>query len=156
MKQNVKSLMGISVKAMIFHDGKLLLLQKNDAEILHHWEFPGGGLGPKEDFLTGLRREVMEETGLDIHVMAPVGVWSYEKKNGQFLNGLIFAAVADTGIVRLSDEHVDYHWILPQEVPKYRLHGSLWRSLLEMKEFDYIKSQRLLCEFLTACRRKNE
>ncbi|MCH4166179.1 MAG: NUDIX hydrolase [Megasphaera sp.] len=156
MEQNAKALMGMSVKAMIFHDGRLLLLQKNDAEELHHWEFPGGGLGLKEDFLTGLRREVLEETGLDIHILAPAGVWSYEKKNGQFLNGLIFAAAAHTDIVRLSEEHVDYRWILPQEVPNYRLHGSLWRSLLQMKDFDYSKSQHLLDEFLAACRRENE
>lgn len=148
MEQNAKALMGMSVKAMIFHDEKLLLLQKNDAEGLHHWEFPGGGLGPKEDLLTGLRREVDEETGLAIEVLAPAGIWCYEKKNGQFLNGLIFMAQADTDRVRLSEEHVDYRWIQAEELPSYRLHGSLWRSLLNMKTFDYAKSQILLSHFL--------
>ena len=54
MAQEVNVLMGLSVKAMIFHEGKLLLLQKNDAEGLHHWEFPGGGLRFTEDFEAGL------------------------------------------------------------------------------------------------------
>ena len=31
MAQEANVLMGLSVKAMIFHEGKLLLLQKNDA-----------------------------------------------------------------------------------------------------------------------------
>ena len=66
MAQEANVLMGLSVKAMIFFEGKLLLLQKNDTEGLHHWEFPGGGLQFTEDFETGLRREVKEETGIDI------------------------------------------------------------------------------------------
>ena len=32
MAQEANVLMGLSVKAMIFHEGKLLLLQKNDAK----------------------------------------------------------------------------------------------------------------------------
>ena len=42
--------MGLSVKAMIFHNGKMLLLQKNDPEGKHPWELPGGGLCRDEDF----------------------------------------------------------------------------------------------------------
>ena len=36
MAQELHVRMGLSVKAMIFHDGKLLILQKNDDEIRHH------------------------------------------------------------------------------------------------------------------------
>ncbi|MBW4655789.1 MAG: NUDIX hydrolase [Kaiparowitsia implicata GSE-PSE-MK54-09C] len=28
------------------------------------WDLPGGGLNPEEDLMTGLRREVQEETGI--------------------------------------------------------------------------------------------
>ena len=48
----------LSVKAMIFFEGTLLLLQKNDGEKVHHWEFPGGGLRRGENFLAALKREV--------------------------------------------------------------------------------------------------
>jgi 8-oxo-dGTP diphosphatase len=30
------------------------------------WDLPGGGLNPQEDLLTGLRREVYEETGIEV------------------------------------------------------------------------------------------
>ncbi|MCH4179467.1 MAG: NUDIX hydrolase [Megasphaera sp.] len=149
MEQNEKALMGMSVKAMIFHDGKLLLLQKNDAEGAHHWEFPGGGLGMNENLLMGLKREVREETGLDIHILAPAGTWHYQKKDGCFLNGLVFTATSDGEDVCLSDEHIDFCWIRPEELSAYRLHGSLWRALLHMKTFEYIKSKNALEPFLS-------
>ncbi len=150
MAQEASVLMGLSVKAMIFHDGRLLLLQKNDAEGLHHWEFPGGGLRFTEDFEAGLRREVKEETGLDVTLEAPAGIWSYQKKDGQFLNGVIFAALSDTDGVRLSAEHLAYRWVLPSELPAYRIHGSLRRALQRMKGFSYAAGCRLIQPFLDA------
>lgn len=148
MAQEERVIMGLSVKAMVFFEGKLLVLQKNDAEGLHHWEFPGGGLHFTEDFEAGLRREVQEETGLSIDLEAPVGIWSYQKRDGQFLNGVIFAAVSHSADVVLSDEHIAYRWVTPEEFRSYRIHGSLQRSLRQMKSFSYEKSYALLRGFL--------
>ena len=148
MGQETNVMMGLSVKAMIFHEGKLLLLQKNDAEGLHHWEFPGGGLRFKEDFISGLRREVREETGLSIQLAAPTGIWSYQKKDGQFLNGVIFTALADTETVRISNEHLAYHWVEADEFSGYCIHDSLWHSLMQMKAFSYDTGKTLIQDFL--------
>lgn len=148
MAQEEQVIMGLSVKAMVFFEGRLLLLQKNDAEGLHHWEFPGGGLHFTEDFEAGLRREVKEETGLTVDLEAPVGIWSYQKRDGQFLNGVIFSALADSGDVVLSDEHLAYRWVSPEEFHTYRIHGSLRRSLRQMKGFAYERSYDLLRDFL--------
>lgn len=148
MAQERNVLMGLSVKAMVFHDGKLLILQKNDIEGLHPWEFPGGGLLFHEDFEAGLRREVKEETGLSIVLEAPAGIWSYQKADGQFLNGVIFTAMADSEQVVVSDEHRDYRWVKPEELSDYRLQESLRQSLKQMKQFSYEKSHALLSGFL--------
>ena len=66
MAQEERVIMGLSVKAMVFFEGRLLLLQKNDAEGLHHWEFPGGGQKRQEDFRACLFRKLYEETGIEL------------------------------------------------------------------------------------------
>jgi 8-oxo-dGTP diphosphatase len=53
----------VSVKGiMIDHQGRVLLSRENDDK----WDMLGGGLDHDEDPIAGLRREVKEETGLEI------------------------------------------------------------------------------------------
>ena len=77
-------------------------------------------------------------------------MWSYQKKDGQFLNGVIFTAMTTSDNVTLSEEHLAYRWVTPAGLPSYRLHGSLQRSLKQMKQFSYEKSHALLRGFLSA------
>jgi 8-oxo-dGTP pyrophosphatase MutT (NUDIX family) len=58
------------VAALLFSsDGKLLLGQSDPAAggvYSGNWVIPGGGVEPGESRLEALRREILEETGLDI------------------------------------------------------------------------------------------
>lgn len=53
------------VTGVIIRDGKILLIHRfrDGAE---YWVFPGGGVEQGEDFDTALKREMMEETGLQL------------------------------------------------------------------------------------------
>ena len=55
----------INVRGIIFKDGKLFVqrLKKNGVEY-DYWCTPGGGLDDGEDLLAGLKREMIEETGV--------------------------------------------------------------------------------------------
>jgi len=50
--------------ALIVQDQKLLLVCDRSGN--NRWDFPGGGVDPGEDSLLALRREVLEETGLQV------------------------------------------------------------------------------------------
>ncbi len=51
-----------AVRAVIFNDGKLLMIHTNRGD----YKFPGGGVDEGEDFATALKREVSEESGYEL------------------------------------------------------------------------------------------
>ena len=56
----------INVRGVIYKNGKIFAqkLKNKDGEN-NFWSTPGGGLDDGEDLLSGLRREMMEETGIE-------------------------------------------------------------------------------------------
>ncbi|MDZ7611888.1 MAG: NUDIX hydrolase [Candidatus Moranbacteria bacterium] len=55
----------VGVVAFIRKNDKILLLKHS---YHYHWSLPGGFLKKKEDAYTAIKREIKEETGLDIKV----------------------------------------------------------------------------------------
>ncbi len=57
----------VTQKALIEHNGKILLVQYPDGTSLAgKWDLPGGRVHKGESAVEGLRREVKEEIGVDI------------------------------------------------------------------------------------------
>ena len=54
----------VGIGALIFQRGKILLVERGKEPLKGYWSLPGGALETGERLKDGLRREVMEETGL--------------------------------------------------------------------------------------------
>ncbi len=52
--------------ALIFEDGKILLVERGKDPLKGYWSIPGGIVETGEKLVEGIRREVAEETGLDV------------------------------------------------------------------------------------------
>ncbi|GAA4306614.1 NUDIX hydrolase [Actinomadura luteofluorescens] len=101
----------VSVAGVVVDDqGRALLIQRRDNG---HWEAPGGILEQDEDIITGLRREVQEETGLEVTPIALTGVY---KNMPRGIVALVFRCRAEAGSLRESDETSAFRWVTADEV----------------------------------------
>ena len=90
--------------------GQILLSRRAD---LDHWTLPGGRLDAHEPLETAAAREVCEETGIEVAIEAPVGL--YMLAGWQRLN-VLFRARAVGGEIRVrTDEVRDNRFFAPAE-----------------------------------------
>ena len=65
--------LGLSVSAMVWRKGELLLMRRADNG---HWGLPGGFVEVGESVAAAARREVREETGWTVEIGRLIGVYS--------------------------------------------------------------------------------
>ena len=102
----------VSVAGVVTDDhGRALLIQRADNG---RWEPPGGVLELGETIHDGLRREVREETGLDIEPLALTGVY---KNMPRGIIALVFRCKITGGSLTTTDETTAFRWASPGEIP---------------------------------------
>ncbi len=97
--------------AIVEKDG-LILLARNAAWQHRMFALITGFMEAGETTEEGIRREIAEETALDVQSLDLVGVYDFQRMN-QVL--IIYHAVA-TGEVQLSPELVEYRLVEPEKV----------------------------------------
>jgi ADP-ribose pyrophosphatase YjhB (NUDIX family) len=104
------------VEAVCFDaSGRVLLGRRAFAPGAGKWDLPGGFLHEHELPLDALRREVREETGLEIEPLDFLGHW-LEPYDGRVVLCLTWTAHAH-GEGRAGDDLVELHWFGPADLP---------------------------------------
>jgi 8-oxo-dGTP diphosphatase len=118
----------VATKAFIMHEGRLLLIRESshysDGSNAARFDVPGGRVEPGQRFDESLRREVREETGLDVQVGQPFHVdeWRPVVRGEQWqVVGVYFACTAASDQVELGGDHDTHVWILPQEYKQHEI-----------------------------------
>jgi ADP-ribose pyrophosphatase len=111
----------VGVGAVVFRDGRVLLVRRGVAPARGLWAIPGGGLRLGETLQEGAEREILEETGIVVHAGAPVFTCdSIEKDStGRFrFHYVIVDMIADyvSGEVKAADDALEARWISPAEI----------------------------------------
>src|SRR5688572_19193849 len=101
--------------AFVFNEqGEVLLLREHDSKRKYMWDLPGGTLASGERPLDGLRREVMEETGLAIELSSPFSYLKWDRhESGRPILVAFYLAHCRDGEVTMSGEHAGYRWVTP-------------------------------------------
>ena len=141
----------VAVNAFLIYKDRFLFLKRNTHPFI--WGPPGGRLNPGEDPISGLKREVREETGLEINVHQPVTTW-FGEFNHITLFAVDYLCTATDNVVRLSPEHLDYRWLTLRELtsdpsPYFHEHIGFGLSDFEQAWHMYLLAQKQI-ERLTA------
>lgn len=129
---------GLAVRGICEFNGKILLLKirsksSHDAGL---WEIPGGKVKKCEYFDNALKREYLEETGLEVDVDSLLNVvrrdytackTQEEVKSIQ----LIMKVTCQSDEVTISEEHDDYGWFGLDEVKEMISKGLLTPPAVE-------------------------
>ncbi len=103
----------IGIFGIIFDEHKrVLLCHRRDYDL---WNLPGGGLEAGESPWDGLKREVREETGLEIEIIKLAGVYSKPDKNEIVLS---FLCKVISGSLTLNDEADKIEYFDVETLPK--------------------------------------
>ena len=143
--------------AIIVKDGKYLIARRSKREKAFPglWRVPGGKLElndyskrPRDTedcwynvFEYLIRREVIEETGLNVKNIKYLTSLSFIRPDNIPTIVVSFFADYDSGEVTLSKDLIDYAWIDLKEAKKYSLIGGIYEEL-EMLD-NYLKTNFL-------------
>lgn len=62
----------VGVGGVVIHEGRALLIKRGSAPLEGQWSIPGGTLELGESIEEGVRRELMEETGIEVRVLGMI------------------------------------------------------------------------------------
>lgn len=98
----------VSVAALVINEKSEILLVKSP---WRGWEYPGGLIEPGESFEAALKREVREESGVEVEITGFVGICKNVERN---IVNIDFTARYTGGELATSEESTEVGWFLPE------------------------------------------
>ena len=108
----------ISIKAIIIDDNKVLCLKNERNE----WDFPGGKINFNENIEDCLKREVKEETNLDIKNLKILKPFSLKFNDVPVFIVVYSAEISCDSSIFVSYEHSEYNFFSKSEIKDLNIH----------------------------------
>ena len=129
----------VGVGGVIISDGRALLVRRAAPPLLGEWSIPGGMLEVGETLIEGVRRELREETGMDVQVLDLLDVFERINLDASGKPQYHFVVVdylcrALRGDARAGSDVSEVAWAVPSELEKYSVTKTATRVILKAFE----------------------
>jgi len=116
----------LGVSVAVWRDDEVLLVQRGRAPYAGYWSFPGGGVSLGERLEDAARREVREETGLDIAISRQIDWAEIIARDGggrveRHYVLIVFAGRPVSGGVRAGDDAAAARFVAVSEFSRLNL-----------------------------------
>jgi 8-oxo-dGTP diphosphatase len=136
----------VGVGGVVISEGRALLVRRGSPPLEGQWSIPGGMLESGETLLLGVRRELLEETGIEVKVLELIEVFERINLDGEgkaryHYVVLDYLCDAVRGEARAGSDVTEVAWATPAELAQYALTETATRVVL--KAFDIAREHLL-------------
>jgi 8-oxo-dGTP diphosphatase len=111
---------------VVIADGRTLLIRRGNAPLEGQWSIPGGMLELGESIIEGVRRELAEETGIEVRVLELIEVFErvIPGDGGRTRYHFVildYLCEVVSGEAKAASDVTDVAWASEKELEKYEL-----------------------------------
>jgi ADP-ribose pyrophosphatase YjhB (NUDIX family) len=138
----------VGVGGVVIDRGRALLIRRGSEPLKGEWSIPGGMVELGEELAEGVKRELKEETGLDVEPIECILVFDRIMKEGERVK--YHYVIADylcrrkRGRVRPASDVTDARWVRREDLSQYHLTDMATTVIL--KAFDMLRKRRIPSE----------
>ena len=116
----------VGVGGVVIENGRALLIRRGSAPLEGQWSIPGGMLELGESIVEGVRRELAEETGIEVRVLELIEVFErvIPGESGRIRYHFVildYLCEMVSGEARAASDVIDVAWAGEEELEKFAL-----------------------------------
>ncbi len=115
----------VGVGGVVIDRHRVLLIRRGCEPLKGEWSIPGGLLELGEELTVGVRRELREETGLEVTPIAQIMTFDRIQREGPRVKYhyvvVDYLCRRKSGRLRPASDVVDARWVRRQDLPQFHL-----------------------------------
>ena len=135
----------VGVGGVVIRDSRVLLIRRGTEPLKGEWSIPGGVLELGENLMEGVRREVLEETGLKVRPMSVVAVLDRIQRDGKRVRYhyviIDYVCRPTGGRLKPGSDVLDARWVEREELPEYNITPKASETIADA--FDWARKHQI-------------
>ena len=116
----------VGVGGVVIHEGRALLIKRGSEPLKDQWSIPGGTLELGESIQEGVRRELLEETGIEVRVGELIEVFDriFRDAAGKIQYHFVivdYLCEKISGEAHAASDVTDVAWVREEDLWNYKL-----------------------------------